>query len=91
MGQGQMLHDVNTMHLLGLHFYLVLIIVSICNLHCEMRNTKFMFLLLEIRHDNPSIVEYGGRLLQQYGVDNYVKIESNNLRWIRHNQEAICT
>lgn len=31
----------------------------------------------------------GGRLLQQYVVDNYVKIESGRLRWIRTHQDNI--
>lgn len=31
----------------------------------------------------------GGRLLQQYVVDNYVKIESQKLRWLRSNQDTI--
>lgn len=30
-----------------------------------------------------------GRLLQQYVVDNYVKIESWRLRWIKENQSDI--
>lgn len=30
-----------------------------------------------------------GRLLQQYVVDNYVKIESGRLRWIKENQSDI--
>ena len=30
-----------------------------------------------------------GRLLQQYVVDNYVKIESGRLRWIRGHQDKI--
>lgn len=31
----------------------------------------------------------GGRLLQQYVVDTYVKIESQKLRWVRSNQDKI--
>jgi hypothetical protein len=30
-----------------------------------------------------------GRLLQQYVVDNYVKIESGRLRWIKEHQSDI--
>lgn len=30
-----------------------------------------------------------GRLLQQYVVDNYVKIETERLRWMRRNQNII--
>ncbi|XP_028086185.1 uncharacterized protein LOC114287102 [Camellia sinensis] len=36
-----------------------------------------------IRLGDQSLFLRGGRLLQQYVVDNYVKIESNKLRWIR--------
>ena len=36
-----------------------------------------------------STLLHGGRLLQQYGVDMHVKIESHKLRWIRQNQEAL--
>lgn len=39
-------------------------------------------------HD-PSILLFGGRLLQQYVVDNYVKIETQRLRFIRSHQENI--
>lgn len=31
----------------------------------------------------------GGRLLQQYVVDNYVKIEAHRLRWFQSNQKTI--
>lgn len=31
-----------------------------------------------------------GRLLQQYVVDNYVKIELGRLRWIKEHQSDIC-
>ncbi|XP_075640438.1 uncharacterized protein LOC142612209 [Castanea sativa] len=33
--------------------------------------------------------KYGGRLSQQYAVDNYVKIETHKLRWFEHNQDSI--
>ena len=32
---------------------------------------------------------HAGRLLHQYVVDNYVKIESSRLRWIRTHQENL--
>uniref|UniRef100_A0A915LIC6 Helitron helicase-like domain-containing protein n=1 Tax=Meloidogyne javanica TaxID=6303 RepID=A0A915LIC6_MELJA len=32
---------------------------------------------------------YGGKLFQQYCVDEYVKIESDRMRWIRSNQKTI--
>ena len=38
-------------------------------------------------HENP--LHRGGRLVQQYAVDNYVKIESQKIRWLRNNQEKI--
>ncbi|GMY29552.1 hypothetical protein FCV25MIE_24794 [Fagus crenata] len=42
-----------------------------------------------IRHNTSSLLLYGERLLQQYAVDNYVKMESHKLRWIRQNQLVI--
>ena len=36
-----------------------------------------------------STLLHRGHLLQQYGVDMHVKIESHKLRWIQQNQEAL--
>ena len=36
-----------------------------------------------------SLILHGGRLLQQYVVDNYVKIETMRLRYLRNNQDII--
>ncbi|XP_073152242.1 uncharacterized protein [Henckelia pumila] len=44
---------------------------------------------LQIRTNCSAILLRGGRLLQQYVVDNYVKIETQRLRWIRTNQNNI--
>ena len=38
-------------------------------------------------YENPLL--RGGRLLQQYVVDTYVKIESQKLRWVRSHQKEI--
>ena len=43
----------------------------------------------KIRDDALSMIWYGGRLSQQYVVDNYVKIETHKLRWFEHNQDSI--
>ncbi|KAI5438213.1 hypothetical protein KIW84_024094 [Lathyrus oleraceus] len=45
--------------------------------------------MLQIRPNDQSMLLNAGRLLQQYGVDNYVKIESGRLRWIKENQSDI--
>ncbi|XP_073121736.1 uncharacterized protein [Henckelia pumila] len=45
--------------------------------------------ILQIRANDSSLFLRGGRLLQQYVVDNYVKIEAQSLRWIRTNQQNI--
>ncbi|XP_073059734.1 uncharacterized protein [Primulina eburnea] len=45
--------------------------------------------MLQIRENSPSLLLRRGRLLQQYVVDNYVKIETQRLRWIRSNQRDI--
>ncbi|KAH7853445.1 hypothetical protein Vadar_002482 [Vaccinium darrowii] len=44
---------------------------------------------LQIRPNDQSLLLRGGRLLQQYVVDNYVKIESQKLRWMRSHQKEI--
>ena len=43
----------------------------------------------KIRANDLSMIWYGGRLSQQYVVDNYVKIETHKLRWFEHNQDSI--
>ncbi|XP_061999597.1 uncharacterized protein LOC133716991 [Rosa rugosa] len=45
--------------------------------------------ILQIRQYDDSLLLRGGRLLQQYVVDNYVKIETQKLRWIRSNQSTL--
>ncbi|CAL2256484.1 unnamed protein product [Prunus armeniaca] len=46
--------------------------------------------MLQIREGGSSLLLQGGRLLQQYIiVDNYVKTESQKLRWMSSNQEKI--
>ncbi|XP_029151589.1 uncharacterized protein [Arachis hypogaea] len=45
--------------------------------------------MLQIRPDDHSTVLQAGRLLQQYVVDNYVKIETGKLRWVRNRQKKL--
>ncbi|XP_073120706.1 uncharacterized protein [Henckelia pumila] len=45
--------------------------------------------MLQIRENYPTLLLRGARLLQQYVVDNYVKIETQRLRWICSNQRNI--
>ncbi|KAI5433936.1 hypothetical protein KIW84_020970 [Lathyrus oleraceus] len=45
--------------------------------------------MLQIRPNDQSMLLNTGRLLQQYVVDNYVKIESGRLRWIKEHQSDI--
>ncbi|KAI5406569.1 uncharacterized protein LOC127079922 [Lathyrus oleraceus] len=45
--------------------------------------------MLQIRPNDQSMLLNAGRLLQQYVVDNYVKIESGRLRWIKEHQSDI--
>ncbi|XP_028092146.1 uncharacterized protein LOC114292392 [Camellia sinensis] len=49
----------------------------------------FYSYMLQIRPGDKSLFLRGGCLLQQYVVDNYVKIESNKLRWIHTHQNHI--
>ncbi|XP_026433135.1 uncharacterized protein LOC113330554 [Papaver somniferum] len=44
--------------------------------------------MLQIRENRDSILLRGGKLLQQYVVDNYVKISTTQLRWVRDNQRT---
>ncbi|XP_026459925.1 uncharacterized protein LOC113360655 [Papaver somniferum] len=44
--------------------------------------------MLQIRENQQSILLHGGKLLQQYVVDNYVKISTMQLRWVRDNQRT---
>ncbi|GAU49645.1 hypothetical protein TSUD_407820 [Trifolium subterraneum] len=50
---------------------------------------KYYCYMLQIRPNDQSALLKAGRLLQQYVVDNYVKIESGVLRWIRQHQKDI--
>ncbi|XP_061993411.1 uncharacterized protein LOC133711277 [Rosa rugosa] len=45
--------------------------------------------MLQMRPSDENPLLRGGRLLQQYVVDNYMKIESQKLRWLRNNQDTI--
>ncbi|KAH9618152.1 hypothetical protein KSS87_022808 [Heliosperma pusillum] len=45
---------------------------------------------LQIRPTNSSILLRSGRILQQYTVDMYIKIETTRLDCIRNNQNLIC-
>ncbi|XP_050876133.1 uncharacterized protein LOC127079808 [Lathyrus oleraceus] len=45
--------------------------------------------MLQIRPNDQSMLLNAGRLLQQYVVDNYVKIESGRLRWVKEHQGDI--
>ncbi|KAI3960019.1 hypothetical protein MKW98_016743, partial [Papaver atlanticum] len=45
--------------------------------------------MLQIRSSETSFFLRGGRLLQQYVVDNWVKIDSSRLRWLWDHQEEI--
>ena len=44
---------------------------------------------LSLRQNNDNLIFLAGKLFQQYVVDAYVKIESNNLEFIRHNQKQL--
>ncbi|OMO66755.1 DNA helicase PIF1, ATP-dependent [Corchorus olitorius] len=63
------------------------------NRHDEFGNKlqcrQFYSYMLQIRPENPSLLLLAGRLLQQYVVDNFVKIEASRLRWLINHQEEI--
>ncbi|XP_026399667.1 uncharacterized protein LOC113295551 [Papaver somniferum] len=45
--------------------------------------------MLQIRSNDASLLLRGGRLLQQYAVDNWVRIDLSRLRWLSNHQEEI--
>ena len=45
--------------------------------------------IYQIRNHDEGLILRGGRLFQQYLVDNFVKIENQRLKWLRHNQATI--
>jgi hypothetical protein len=45
---------------------------------------------IAIRPNEFNPILYGGKLFQQYCVDEWVKIEADRMRWIRSNQKKIC-
>ncbi|PIA37966.1 LOW QUALITY PROTEIN: hypothetical protein AQUCO_02900072v1 [Aquilegia coerulea] len=47
--------------------------------------------LLQIRNNHDSLLLRSGRLLQQYVVDNYVKIPTQRFRYLRDNQHTLRT
>ncbi|KAF3966104.1 hypothetical protein CMV_009763 [Castanea mollissima] len=63
------------------------------NTTCANNNTvtcrEFYAYRFQIHLRPISTLLHEGRLLQQYGVDMHVKIESHKLRWIQQNQEAL--
>ncbi|GFV93154.1 ATP-dependent DNA helicase [Trichonephila clavipes] len=44
---------------------------------------------LSVRRDIFNPILYGGKLMQQYVVDSYVKVEGNRLNFVRHNQRTL--
>ncbi|KAL7076373.1 hypothetical protein ACQ4LE_004482 [Meloidogyne hapla] len=60
-----------------------------CNSNRRVTRLQYVCCSLAIRKEfNPIL--YGGKLFQQYCVDEYVKIEGDRMRWIRMNQKKIC-
>ncbi|XP_068466667.1 uncharacterized protein [Phaseolus vulgaris] len=55
------------------------------NISCR----EYYSYMVQIRPNDHSTILQAGRLLQQYVVDNYVKIEAGRLRWIRNHQNNI--
>ncbi|XP_056688781.1 uncharacterized protein [Spinacia oleracea] len=50
---------------------------------------EFYAYMFQMRQNLDSLILRGGRLLQQFVVDNCVKMQANNLRWIALNQDKI--
>ncbi|GFS63324.1 helitron_like_N domain-containing protein [Trichonephila inaurata madagascariensis] len=50
---------------------------------------QFYVQSLSVRRDIFNPILYGGKLIQQYVEDSYVKVEGNRLNFIRHNQRTL--
>ncbi len=65
------------------------------NLQCRKSNGKVVTALdfynyrLMVRKNEFNILHYGGRLFQQYVVDQYAKIDQCRLNFLKHNQKKI--
>ena len=57
--------------------------------HKEVTVRQYYSYKLYFRKPSSTLLFYGGRLFQQYVVDNYVKIESTRLNYLRYNQDKI--
>ncbi|XP_074314477.1 uncharacterized protein LOC141649693 [Silene latifolia] len=82
--QGQLLFLVLILHsaiLIFLHIQLILIKKVSCR--------EYYCYRLQIRITDTSILLRSGRLLQQYVVDMYIKLETTHLDFIRFNQKVI--
>ncbi|CAG8613815.1 28401_t:CDS:2 [Dentiscutata erythropus] len=59
--------------------------------HNEKKVTTKQYYSYKLHFQKPlSLLFFSGRLFQQYVVDNYVKIESTRLNYLRFNQNKIC-
>ena len=52
---------------------------------------KYYSYRLAFRDGDSSLLHWGARLFQQYCVDQYIKIETDKLRWFQMNQGKIRT
>ena len=41
-------------------------------------------------HNTFSVIDYAGKLFQQYVVDTYVKTEASQLDYIHRNKKSLC-
>ncbi|GFY37561.1 helitron_like_N domain-containing protein [Trichonephila inaurata madagascariensis] len=60
--------------------------ISTLKPNCDPMNLRFVF---SMWRDIFNPILYGGKLMQQYVVDFYVKVEGNSLNFIRHNQRTL--
>ncbi|KAL3070174.1 hypothetical protein niasHT_039367 [Heterodera trifolii] len=60
------------------------------NSNRKVTRLQYVSYTLAIREREFNPILYGGKLFQQYCVDEYVKIEGDRMDWIRYNQKKIC-
>ncbi|CAG8729423.1 29321_t:CDS:2, partial [Gigaspora margarita] len=58
--------------------------------HVKLTARQYYSYRLHFRNPSVALLFYGGRLFQQYVVDNYIKIESKHLNYLYYNQDKIC-
>lgn len=74
------------MYLINIYLYLLYFLIK--GTQKRITQLQYYSYKLAIRPEF-SVMHNAGKLFQQYCVDSYLKVESNNLKWYRMNQTSI--